>query len=417
MTSKPDDRTIEEAYLYLLGRALVVRQERMDLKEPSFAYNAIKCNPLGSANFVNPNFDVAYLEAWVAVDAQHPVMLQVPKIEHRYYTAQILDEWGEVIVNINERTFPSKPFGLFALVEPGSAPKLPPEATRIALHSSKAKLLARIELRGDAGGAIRLQKQFKLTPHGIPGISRPPPIRLFDNDALIGAELFDDSELLVAGALDVSPVAAAMQQKVRDVARYVESSAAAREEVDAEIRDHVIAAFRDYVATKAQPYRNHWAGNGEVGNYGANYRMRTAANFGGIWANVPSECVYFSGTRDSDEKPLDGGNGYAMHFAKDKLPAAVVDAYWSVILVGVPDFRVVPNPLQRYNLNNVSPLKYERDGSLKIATGPALPKGVAETNWLPSAAGKPFALTFRTYLPKDIVRRGDWTPPPLERVG
>jgi len=33
-----------------------------------FAYNMIKCNPLGSADFVNPNFDVAYFEAWSAVD-------------------------------------------------------------------------------------------------------------------------------------------------------------------------------------------------------------------------------------------------------------------------------------------------------------------------------------------------------------
>ena len=31
------------------------------------------------------------------------------------YTAQILDEWGEVIVNMNGRTFSPKPFGKFAL--------------------------------------------------------------------------------------------------------------------------------------------------------------------------------------------------------------------------------------------------------------------------------------------------------------
>ena len=56
----------------------------------------IKYNPLGSADFVNPNLDVAYLEAWFAVDDKTPVILEVPKIEGRYYTAQILDEWGEV---------------------------------------------------------------------------------------------------------------------------------------------------------------------------------------------------------------------------------------------------------------------------------------------------------------------------------
>jgi len=41
----------------------------MDVKAEGAAYNTIKDNPLGSADFVNPNLDVAYLEAWIAVDA------------------------------------------------------------------------------------------------------------------------------------------------------------------------------------------------------------------------------------------------------------------------------------------------------------------------------------------------------------
>jgi hypothetical protein len=69
----PDKQTVADAYVYLLGRALAIRQEQTDLKEPGIAYNAIKYNPVGSANFVNPNLDVAYLEAWIAVDDQTPV--------------------------------------------------------------------------------------------------------------------------------------------------------------------------------------------------------------------------------------------------------------------------------------------------------------------------------------------------------
>ncbi len=33
------------------------------------------------------------------------------------------------------------------------------------------------------------------------------------------------------------------------------------------------------------------------------------------------------------------------HCPDDGLPQSMVDGYWSVILVGVPDYRVVPNPL------------------------------------------------------------------------
>ena len=79
MTSS-DERTIVDAYTYLLGRMLVIRQERMDRKADGFAYNAIEYNPLGSADFVNPNLDVAYLEAWIAVDVDTPALLDVPRI-------------------------------------------------------------------------------------------------------------------------------------------------------------------------------------------------------------------------------------------------------------------------------------------------------------------------------------------------
>ena len=83
-----DEQTIRDAYVYLLGRALVIRQEQTDMQEEGVDYNVIKYNPVGSADFVNPNLDVAYLEAWIAVDDQTPVMLEVPEVKGRYYTAQ-----------------------------------------------------------------------------------------------------------------------------------------------------------------------------------------------------------------------------------------------------------------------------------------------------------------------------------------
>ena len=120
--------------------------------------------------------------------------------------------------------------------------------------------------------------------------------------------------------------------------------------------------------------------------------------------------IYFVATRDANDQPLNGSNGYVMQFSPDKLPQSAVNAYWSVILVDVPDYRVVPNPLNRFNFNTYSPLKPETDGSLKIGIGAQLPAGVPESNWLPAPEGKPFFLTFRTYVPKDFVKRGEWQP-------
>ena len=412
---KPNDAAIADAYIYLLGRALVIRQEHMDRKAPGFAYNSIHYNPLGSADFVNPNFDVAYLEAWFAVDERTPVILEVPEVKNRYYTAQILDEWDEVIVNINERTFPSKPSGKFALVKPGWNGALPADVSRIELHSSKAKMLARVELKGDPDGAVKLQRQFKATPLGTPVVALPPAMPMFGNKDLIGVEIFDDVEQTLASALDVAPNAAEMQQQVRSVAAYVASGDEARTAVDAQLRK-VIPEFQEYAFTKSAPYRNHWIGGGTTGNYGKDYRLRTVVNFAGIWANTTDEVIYFVATRDADEKPLTGSNSYVMHFPADRLPQAAVNAYWSVILVGVPDYRVVPNPLSRFNFNTYSTLTPEADGSLKIGIGPKPVAGVPESNWLPAPDGKPFSLTFRTYVPKDVVTSGQWQPAAVTMV-
>lgn len=411
----PDAKTVADAYVYLLGRALVIRQEQMDNKAKDFAYNKIKYNPLGSADFVNPNFDVAYLEAWVAVDDKTPVILDVPEVKGRYYTAQILDEWGEVIANINERTFPSKPFGKFALVKPGSTAKIPADASRIELHSSKAKLLGRVELKGDPDGAVKLQQAFKVAALGKPAIAKPVALPMFENKELMDSAIFDKVDVTLSSALDVAPNAAGMQQKVRAVAAYVASGKDARAAVDAQLKK-VVPEFQEYAFTKSAPYRNHWVGGAAVGNYGKDYWLRTTVNFAGIWANSTDEVIYFAATRDADEKLLNGSNSYVIHFPANRLPQAAVDAYWSVILVGVPDYRVTPNPLNRFNFNTYSKLASEADGSLKIAIGPKPVAGVPEPNWLPSPEGKTFSLTFRTYVPKEAVRKGEWQPAPVTRV-
>jgi hypothetical protein len=273
-------------------------------------------------------------------------------------------------------------------------------------------MLARVELKGDPEGAVRLQKAFQVSVTGTPEIESAVALSMFDNNGLIGVEIFERAEAILASALDVAPNAARMQQQVRAVVAHVASGKDGRAAVDSLLRDKVIPEFKVFATTKAADYRNHWLGGGSSGNYGANYRLRTMVSLMGIWANTGEEAVYFGAFRDANERPLDGSKSYVIHFPADGLPDSVVNAYWSIILVSVPDYRVVPNALKRYNFNNQSALQNESDGSLKIAIGPRPVLGVPESNWLPSAEGKPFSLTFRTYVPKEVVQR-EWAPPPV----
>ena len=120
-----DEEVVTEAYIYLLGRALVIRQEHLDINGQGLKYNVVHHNPLASVDFVNPNMSVTNSQLWIAVDDDAPVVLEIPKIEGRYYTAQICDEWGEVITNINPRNYPLQPYGKFAFVAPGYTGEIP----------------------------------------------------------------------------------------------------------------------------------------------------------------------------------------------------------------------------------------------------------------------------------------------------
>ena len=84
--------------------------------------------------------------------------------------------------------------------------------------------------------------------------------------------------------------------------------------------------------------------------------------------------------------------------------------------MSLPDYRVIPNKINRFNLNNVSDLKFEDDGSLKIYLASELPEGTPESNWLPSPAGKEFTLNHRYYVPKEEVLNGEYYVPELRKI-
>jgi hypothetical protein len=197
----------------------VIRQEAVDLAEDGADYNVLKHNPpvnagdrAGSApTFVNPNLDVVYSEAWIAVDAATPTILEIPEVPAGlYYTAQIVDEWAEITHNINERNNPDHPFGRFAICVVGSTPTIPPDCARVDIPSTKAKLLTRVELADDIDGAVRLQHGFTVTSTGDPDITPLVEFPPFTNAALPGVAVFQQPQL--DGALAAAEVVAVPQR-------------------------------------------------------------------------------------------------------------------------------------------------------------------------------------------------------------
>ena len=125
---------------------------------------------------------MAYSEAWVAVDESSCTIVDVPKIEGRYYTVHFLNGWGETIANINERIFPKRPFGEFAMCLRGANVAIPLGATRIDLAVKYSRLLARVELKrysvGTKNRALQYNPDGSLTIYVQPDT---PPTAQRDN--------------------------------------------------------------------------------------------------------------------------------------------------------------------------------------------------------------------------------------------
>lgn len=400
------DQDISDAYTYLLGRLLVLRQERLDFEKEGFEWNKLIDHEPGAVAWANPNLDVAYSEAWVAVDENNCVQLEIPKITGRYYTWQMLNGWGETTLNINQRTYPQKPYGKYALCLQGSSASIPKDALRIDLPSKTSRVLARVELGNNWKEATRLQHEFTLTPLGDIKVAPFPEESLFTNSNLPGVTAFDDASTVLASEPDINKGMEPLQTKVKAVEAYEKSSPEARAKVDQVIKTEAIPEFMEH-AKNLGLLQNGWTRPQEVGNYGNDYVVRTVVNLIGIWANNGAEATYFGSVGN------DGAKTFTQTFPKDALPKSKVKYFWSVIVVDSKEYKVIDNPLKRYLLNTYSPLKYNPDGSLTLVYSPEKPAKYPQSNWLPTERGVNYNLTFRFYGPTKNVMDRTYFPPPL----
>ncbi len=406
------DQDISDAYLYLMGRLLILRQQQADFAE-GFKWNTLVHRTPGDVQWPNPNLDVAYSEAWVAVDEKSCLMVSVPKITGRYYTVQFLNGWGETVANINERVFPRHPNGDFAVCLKGSQAEVPAAAQRLDVPVKYMRVLSRVELGTKRDEAVALQRKFEFHATGEPALPTIPKTVMFDIESLPGVEAFDSADAALDSEVDLNPGMEKLQANARAIAKAVKDPTE-RQRVNQLIQTKALADFK-----KAMPIlgdgttRNNWVLASTMGVYGRNWLLRTLVNDGGIWANTFDEVVYFKGFVGPDGTPLSGDHAYTLHFTKEQLPAQYATYFWSVIAVDSIHRRVLPNPLKRYLLNKESKLQYGKDGSLTLYFADARPKDAPDGNWLPTPKGQHYSLTFRFYRPKGGVADRSYFPPAL----
>jgi hypothetical protein len=127
--------------------------------------------------------------------------------------------------------------------------------------------------------------------------------------------------------------------------------------------------------------------------------------------NVVQEAAYWTTTKDSAGRRLNGQREYILQFPVGHLPPN--EAFWSLTMTDVVGY-MVRNPIDRSSIGSRSGLVPNADGSIAIYLQRAAPAG-HESNWLPAPAGN-FKLMLRAYLPGRAVLDGEYHVPPVKRV-
>jgi hypothetical protein len=199
--------------------------------------------------------------------------------------------------------------------------------------------------------------------------------------------------------------------------RSVWETAAKNPELKKALTESFAAAHEELVKPLFQfQYDGHLTGNGwtSVANaaaFGTDYLNRTAVSISSMYQNSAAETQYQLRELDSQGKPLDGHNQYALTFPKGQVPP--VKGFWSLTLYNIEKF-FFANPLNRFSLGTKNKTrKYAPDGSLTLYIGAKSPGAETESNWLPAPAG-PFSLVLRMYWPDASVLAGKWIPPALK---
>ncbi|WP_398471677.1 DUF1254 domain-containing protein, partial [Tardiphaga sp.] len=278
------DQDISDAWIYLFGRLLVIRQQQLDFRD-GFKWNELVHRKPGAVDWPNPNLDVAYSEAWVAADASSCTIVTVPKITGRYYTVQFLNGWGETLANLNERLFPNKPDGDFAICLRGADVTLPADVRRIDFPIKYSRVLLRVELGDNWDDAVRLQRQFTMRATGTPALPTLPNTPGFDLEKISGVEVFDVADIALDSEADLNPGlekqaanARAIQQAIREPGERARLAKIVEQKAHADFARYGPPIGHGVIV-------NGWARPAVVGIYDVDYIARTLINYGGIWAN------------------------------------------------------------------------------------------------------------------------------------
>lgn len=375
---------------------------------------------------VSPNNDTFY--SYAVCDLRHePVVINVPRIENRYFCLQLCDIFTNCPDYISTLATGEGP-GNYLLARSDWEGDPPAGIDKvIKIPSTIALILGRTQVFGpdDQDEAALIARGYKATPLSEFAGTTPPsgdPLTwsygFYDakNGTVEGFfQLFND---MVAYQLLNAEDKALMEKfksigleagKPFDISQFDADVWAAIQagagEAKQEIEEQTLLIGKEANTWHYAPANS--------GNWGTDYMTRAAAAWKYIYVNTPEEAVYLTVDTDSQGEPLNGANNYRITFAKEQIPQ--VKFFWSLTLYNDKGF-LAENPIGRYNIKGGDDtLKYGEDGSLTLSIQHGEPEASPTTNWLPAPEGS-FYMILRMYGPAEEAIKGEVVFPAIMKI-
>ncbi|MBU8897775.1 DUF1214 domain-containing protein [Corallococcus sp. M34] len=376
---------------------------------------------------VTPNNDTAYSQGWLDLGAE-PLVLQVPAVPQdppRYYSFQIIDACTNNVGYVGSLTTGTAA-GNYVLAPPGMVPSSAPNATVIPVPGRYIFLLGRTQILGpnDIPAAQAIMNQYALVPLSkFLGQPAPPPAPATPflpvaPSFITTLAFFQYLNLALTFQTPPAGDAPLLERFARiGVGPGLPFNPATLEPELAGALQRGILESSNAITHKTQEgtVKNGW--NLPVVNlpyFGTNwwtdYEFRSTTARAGLYANSPSEALYYRAYQDTSAVPLSGTTSYTVTFPAGQLPPA--SAFWSLTMYGANQF-LVPNSINRYSLGTQSDLTVAADGSVTIYIQATAPTSAQTPNWLPSPATGSFYVVLRVYGPQST----SYLPPGLVQVG
>lgn len=376
------------------------------------------------------NNDTLYSTAWLDL-AKEPLILSHPDMGKRFFYFELASLDSDNFGAIGKRTTGSAA-GSFALVGPDWHGTLPPEIKQVfRSRTNHGFILGRTVANSveDAKAVNLLQDHYSLIPlsyWGKSGAELPASRDVwkpFDRKAdpladwktMNRAMAENPPEARLKPLLDTfATIGVGPGQDVEGQDEATRRGLA-RAAVDARQIILDINASRHPFLWKSQ---NGWDISARnFGHMGLvnDFLRRAVIAHSGIVSPESEEASYYQSNSDGTGALYDGSKAYTITFPPGGLPK--VSGFWSLTMYNTAtdhQYNLVPNPINRYSIGDrTKGVKFNRDGSLTIYIQSTSPGKDKESNWLPSAASGPYALTFRTYLPGPEIVAQTWFPPPV----